>query len=160
VQTGVYLIGLRHPATVARQLATIAEMAPGRFTFGVGVGGDDPRELELCGVDPRTRGAQASEAIELVKAFVTGKEVTFDGRFFTVDRGAIRPAPNPAIPMLVGGRSNAALAQRGPLRRRVARAVGVASPLRGGSQTGARRCRCRWPRWRGVAARPPAMDGT
>ena len=42
VQTGVYLLALRHPAVVARQLATIALLAPGRFTFGVGVGGDDP----------------------------------------------------------------------------------------------------------------------
>lgn len=52
VQTGVYLLALRHPATVARQLATISLIAPGRFTLGVGVGGDDPRELELCGIDP------------------------------------------------------------------------------------------------------------
>ena len=53
VQTGVYLLALRHPAVVARQLATIALLAPGRFTFGVGVGGDDPRELEFCGINPR-----------------------------------------------------------------------------------------------------------
>ena len=56
IQTGVYLLALRHPAIVARQLATIAQLAPGRLTFGIGVGGDDPRELELCGIDPRLRG--------------------------------------------------------------------------------------------------------
>ena len=60
VQTGVYLLALRHPAVVARQLATIALLAPGRFTFGVGVGGDDPAELELCGIDPRQRGARTT----------------------------------------------------------------------------------------------------
>ena len=66
VQTAVYLLALRHPATVARQLATISELAPGRLTFGVGVGGDDPRELLVCGVDPRTRGARTTEALDLL----------------------------------------------------------------------------------------------
>ena len=63
VQPGVYLLALRHPAVVARQLATIALLAPGRFTFGVGVGGDDPRELELCGINPRERGGRSDAAL-------------------------------------------------------------------------------------------------
>jgi alkanesulfonate monooxygenase SsuD/methylene tetrahydromethanopterin reductase-like flavin-dependent oxidoreductase (luciferase family) len=108
VQTGVYLLALRHPAVVARQLATIALLAPGRFTFGVGVGGDDPRELELCGINPRERGARTSEALRCVRAFMTGDDVNFQGRFFHL-RGAIRPSPVVPIPILVGGRSDAAL---------------------------------------------------
>jgi alkanesulfonate monooxygenase SsuD/methylene tetrahydromethanopterin reductase-like flavin-dependent oxidoreductase (luciferase family) len=113
VQTGVYLLALRHPATVARQLATIAELAPGRLTFGVGLGGDDPRELELCGVDPRSRGARMNEALTLLRAFLDGEEVTFEGRFFSVERAAIRPAPQPRPAILVGGRSDAALRRTG-----------------------------------------------
>src|SRR5690348_4196042 len=115
VQTGVYLLALRHPAVVARQLATISEIAPGRLTFGIGVGGDDPRELRLCGVDPRTRGARTTEALELLKQLMTGEEVTFAGRFFSVEGNAIRPAPQPVIPILVGGRSDAALVRTGRL---------------------------------------------
>lgn len=114
VQTGVYLLALRHPAVVARQLATIAQLAPGRFTFGVGVGGDDPRELELCGINPRERGARTSEALRCVRLFMSGDEVDFRGRFFEL-HGAIRPAPTPAIPILVGGRSDPALARAGQL---------------------------------------------
>ena len=38
----LYLLPLRHPVPVARQLASIAELAPGRLTFGVGIGGEDP----------------------------------------------------------------------------------------------------------------------
>jgi alkanesulfonate monooxygenase SsuD/methylene tetrahydromethanopterin reductase-like flavin-dependent oxidoreductase (luciferase family) len=109
VQTGVYLLALRHPATVARQLSTLSGIAPGRLTFGVGVGGDDPAELRLCGVDPRTRGARTSEALELLRAFMTGDEVTFRGRCFTADQAAIRPAVDPFPAILVGGRSDAAL---------------------------------------------------
>ncbi len=114
VQTGVYLLALRHPAVVARQLATIALLAPGRFTFGVGVGGDDPRELEFCGINPRERGARTTEALRCVRRLMTGEEVDFQGRFFNL-QGAIRPAPAPAIPILVGGRSDAALARAGRL---------------------------------------------
>ena len=114
VQTGVYLLALRHPAVVARQLATIAMLAPGRFTFGVGVGGDDPRELEFCGINPRERGARTTEALRCLRLLMTGEEVDFEGRFFNL-HGAIRPAPAPAIPILVGGRSDAALARAGRL---------------------------------------------
>ncbi len=38
VHTGVYLLPLRHPVPVARQLADIGQLAPGRLVFGVGVG--------------------------------------------------------------------------------------------------------------------------
>ena len=109
VQTGVYLLTLRHPAAVARQLATISLLGPGRFTFGVGVGGDDPRELELCGVDPRTRGARMNEALTCVRRFMEEEEISFSGRFFEFNHAAIRCAPDPAIPVLVGGRSDAAV---------------------------------------------------
>jgi alkanesulfonate monooxygenase SsuD/methylene tetrahydromethanopterin reductase-like flavin-dependent oxidoreductase (luciferase family) len=115
VQTGVYLLALRHPAVVARQLATLSSIAPGRFTFGVGLGGDDPRELALCAIDPRTRGARMDEALTLVRAFMRGEPVSFDGRFFAVDDAAIRPAPQPAPPVIVGGRSDAALRRAGRL---------------------------------------------
>ncbi|HZB67784.1 MAG TPA: LLM class flavin-dependent oxidoreductase, partial [Ornithinibacter sp.] len=40
VHTGVYLLPLRHPLLVARQLADIGRIAPGRLVFGVGVGGE------------------------------------------------------------------------------------------------------------------------
>ena len=115
VQTGVYLLALRHPAVVARQLATLCSIAPGRLTFGVGLGGDDPRELELCGVDPRSRGARMDEALTLLRAFLAGEPVDFDGRFFAVDRAVIRPAPQPTPPVIVGGRSDAALRRAGRL---------------------------------------------
>ena len=114
VQTGVYLLALRHPAVVARQLATIALLAPGRFMFGVGVGGDDPSELELCGINPRERGARTSEALRCVRMFLEGEQVDFSGRFFEL-HGAIRPAPATPIPILVGGRSDAALVRAGQL---------------------------------------------
>jgi alkanesulfonate monooxygenase SsuD/methylene tetrahydromethanopterin reductase-like flavin-dependent oxidoreductase (luciferase family) len=113
VETGVYLVTLRHPAPVARQLATLCALAPGRFTFGVGIGGDDPAELRLCGVDPSRRGARGDEALTLLRAFLPGEEVDFDGEFFAVERGAIRPAPDPTPRIVVGGRADAAIDRAG-----------------------------------------------
>ena len=54
VYVGVYLLALRHPVAVARQVSTLADQAPGRLTFGVGVGGEDRHEMEVVAVDPAT----------------------------------------------------------------------------------------------------------
>jgi alkanesulfonate monooxygenase SsuD/methylene tetrahydromethanopterin reductase-like flavin-dependent oxidoreductase (luciferase family) len=112
-ETGIYLLPLRHPVLVARQLATISMLAPGRFTFGVGIGGEDPRESEVSEVDPRTRGARTDEAIPLVRRLLTGATVTHQGRFFNFKAATIRPAPQPPIAFIVGGRSHAALVRAG-----------------------------------------------
>jgi alkanesulfonate monooxygenase SsuD/methylene tetrahydromethanopterin reductase-like flavin-dependent oxidoreductase (luciferase family) len=109
----LYLLPLRHPVLVARQLASIAELAPGRLTFGVGLGGEDPHELEVCGVDPHTRGRRMDESLELLRALSVGKPVSFDGEFFSVREAQILPAPTPAVPITVGGRSDAAVRRAG-----------------------------------------------
>jgi len=48
VVLGVYQLALRHPVTVARQLATLAQIGPGRLVLGVGVGGEDRAEVANC----------------------------------------------------------------------------------------------------------------
>ncbi|NCF45316.1 MAG: LLM class flavin-dependent oxidoreductase [Proteobacteria bacterium] len=109
VMTGIYLLPLRHPLPVARQLASMANLAQGRMTFGVGIGGEDRHELEVCGVDPRRRGARANEALEIIKGLLAGESVTFAGQEFNVHDAIIRPTPKSPIPIIVGGRSDAAL---------------------------------------------------
>ena len=44
VMTGVYLLPLRHPVLVARQLSDLDQLAPGRLIFGVGIGGEEDRK--------------------------------------------------------------------------------------------------------------------
>lgn len=101
--------------TVARQLASIAELAPGRLTFGVGIGGEDRHEIEVCGVDPRTRGRRMDECLQILRALACGEPVTFDGELFSLRDALILPAPSPAIPLVVGGRSEAAVRRAGRL---------------------------------------------
>ena len=115
LHVGVYLLALRHPMVAARQIATLAEAAPGRLTVGVGVGGDDRHEVEVCDVDPATRGRRTDTALEIVRALLNGGTVDGDGEFFGFRDGKIRPAPEPAVPLVVGGRSDAALERAGRL---------------------------------------------
>jgi alkanesulfonate monooxygenase SsuD/methylene tetrahydromethanopterin reductase-like flavin-dependent oxidoreductase (luciferase family) len=115
VYTGVYLLPLRHPVLVARQLADIARLAPGRLIFGVGIGGEDRHEVSSCGVDPATRGRRMDESLAVVRQLLTGKPVTFHGAFFDVDETVIAPVPAGEIPIIVGGRSDAAIRRAGRL---------------------------------------------
>jgi len=111
----LYLLPLRHPVTVARQLATLAELAPRRLTFGVGIGGEDRHELEICGVDPATRGRRMDEGLEILRGLLGGEPISFDGEFFSFRDALIVPAPSPSIPLVVGGRSDAAVRRAGRL---------------------------------------------
>ena len=115
LQVGVYLLGLRHPMVAARQIATLAEAAPGRLIVGVGAGGDDRHEVEVCDVDPATRGRRTDAALEIVRALLEGQTVDGDGEFFGFRDGKIRPVPDPPVPLVVGGRSDAALERAGRL---------------------------------------------
>jgi len=109
IYIGVYLLALRHPVTVARQLATMSEYAKGRLIFGVGVGGEDRHEMEVCGIDPSTRGRRTDECLEILHQLRTGEPIDHHGEFYDLDAAQILPAPNPQIPITVGGRSDAAL---------------------------------------------------
>src|SRR5271166_2953633 len=49
--TGVYLLPLRHPVTVAKVAASVDRLGgAGHFIFGIGVSGKFPAEYEACGI--------------------------------------------------------------------------------------------------------------
>jgi alkanesulfonate monooxygenase SsuD/methylene tetrahydromethanopterin reductase-like flavin-dependent oxidoreductase (luciferase family) len=111
VYVALYLLPLRHPLLVARQLATLAEAAPGRLVLGVGIGGEDRHEVEVCGVDPRTRGRRMDECLTVLRGLFEGTPLTHRGEFFDLEDALVLPAPAPAVPLVVGGRSEAALSR-------------------------------------------------
>ena len=112
---GVYLLALRHPMVAARQIATLAEQCPGRLTVGVGVGGEDRHEIEVCDVDPATRGRRTDVALQLLRDLLAGEIVNGDGEFFGFRSGRILPTPDPPVRLAVGGRSAAAIERAGRL---------------------------------------------
>src|SRR5438874_5002704 len=110
----VYLLPLRHPAPVARQLSTLATYAPGRLVFGVGIGGEDRHEVEICGVDPATRGRRLDECLTVVRALLAGETVAFSGGILGVEPATILPTPPVPVPLVTGGRSDAAFRRAAP----------------------------------------------
>jgi alkanesulfonate monooxygenase SsuD/methylene tetrahydromethanopterin reductase-like flavin-dependent oxidoreductase (luciferase family) len=115
VHIGVYLLPLRNPVLVARQLADFARLAPGRLVLGVGVGGEDRHEVSVCGVDPATRGKRMDECLATVRQLLTGSPVSWHSSFFDLDEAVISPAPAIPIPIQVGGRSDVAVRRAGRL---------------------------------------------
>lgn len=113
--TGIYLLPLRHPAAVAKQVATLDRISGGRVIFGVGVGGEFPREFELVGVPVSERGARLSEGIEVLRKLWTGQPVSHDGKFYPFPEVTQAPPPvQPGGPPIwCGGRSEGALRRAG-----------------------------------------------
>ena len=113
--TGVYLLPLRHPTPVAKQVSTLDHLTEGRFIFGVRVGGEFPREYEACGVPLGERGARLSESIVVLRKLWTGEPASHDGRFFKFENIPMQPPPRQpgGPPIWAGGRSDAALRRTG-----------------------------------------------
>jgi probable F420-dependent oxidoreductase len=116
--TSVYLLPLRHPAPVAKQVATLDHMTEGRLIFGVGVGGEFPKEYEVCGVPIGERGARLTEGIELLRRFWSGEKISHAGKYY----GSFTDVPmqpptrqSGGPPIWCGGRSDSALRRTGRL---------------------------------------------
>ena len=65
--------------------------------------------MEVCGVDPSTRGKRTNECLEVLNHLLQGEKYSHHSHFFDFDDAQILPAPSPQIPIVIGGRSNAAL---------------------------------------------------
>jgi probable F420-dependent oxidoreductase len=115
--TSVFVLPLRHPMPVAKQVSTLDHLTEGRFIFGVGVGGEFPKEYEACGVPIRERGARLSEGIDVLRKLWRGASVSHAGRFFRFDEVSMQPPPRQSGGPLIwcGGRSDAALRRVGRL---------------------------------------------
>jgi probable F420-dependent oxidoreductase len=113
--TAVYLLALRPPAIAAKAAASLDVLSGGRLIFGVGVGGENPKEFELCGVPHRERGARVTEGIEVIRALWRDTPATFQGRFTRFESVSIDPKPvqRPGPPIWIGGRSDATLTRAG-----------------------------------------------
>ena len=113
--TAVFLLPLRHPATIAKQVATLDLLSSGRVIFGVGVGGEFPGEFALSGVAVNERGARLSEGIDVLRKLWSGKPVANDGKFYPFPEVEMLPAPHTpgGPPIWCGGRKEPALRRAG-----------------------------------------------
>ena len=108
--TTVLVLPHRHPILLAKMLASLDRLAPGRVILGAGVGWMK-EEVELFGVPHARRGAWSDEALAVIRAcWSPGERTSFHGEFFSFDEIAAFPKPAPgAIPIWIGGHTPAAL---------------------------------------------------
>ena len=93
--TAVLLPALRNPVLLAHQVATLDQVAEGRFILGVGIASDVPNiraEFVACGVPFEKRVGRMMEGLRLCRALWSGKPVDWDGRW-QVEAGVLGPMP-------------------------------------------------------------------
>lgn len=111
LMSGIVLVPLYPAALLAKQAAVLDVVSDGRFSLGVGVGGEFPKEFDAVGVPVKERGARTDEALQVLDLLLTQKDVTFDGRFTKLDGVSIAPrgTQKPRLPFWVAGRKPVAM---------------------------------------------------
>src|SRR5271167_69561 len=107
----IVLVPLYGAAMLAKMTAVLDVVSGGRYHFGIGVGGEFPREFEAAGVPVRERGPRTNEALEVITRLWTEKKVTFSGRFSNFTEVTLDPPPaqKPHPPIWVAGRQDSAM---------------------------------------------------
>lgn len=115
VGTGVAILPGRHPALVAKQLASLAGFGPKRVLPVFGLEPANPAERVLFPVPEGRRGAVFDESLRLLRALLERPAVDFDGEFHRVRSASIGPPPDPPLDIWVGGSAPGALRRAGRL---------------------------------------------
>ncbi len=92
--TSVLILPGRNPVVLAKHLATLATLAPGRLLPAFGMGAAEPREHAAFGVDPSERAGRMMEALEVMRLAWTGEPFDFDGDFYHYHDVRVRPVPD------------------------------------------------------------------
>ncbi len=99
-----------HAVTTAKTLATIDVLSEGRVQLGVGVGGLRVEHDAVGVVRWEDRGRYTDEFIDVLRVLWTPGPNSYRGTFHALDDVEAYPVPvNGSLPIVVGGRSPAAL---------------------------------------------------
>jgi len=112
VGIGILPAVARNPAITAMELATLANLAPGRLVAGIGHGVQD--WMDQMGARTPSPLTTLDEVITVVRQLLHGDTVTFEGREVTMREVALDAAPDITPPVLAGvsGPKSLALAGR------------------------------------------------
>ena len=102
VGTGVAVLPGRHPVLVAKQLTSLAGLAPGRVLPVFGLRPARRPEAAAFPVSG-SRAAVFDESLELLRLLLAQPEVSFSGQFFTVDGASTGPPPAKPLDIWLGG---------------------------------------------------------
>ncbi|MFB7992042.1 LLM class flavin-dependent oxidoreductase [Streptomyces sp. NPDC056002] len=138
--TAVTNLVTRHPAVVASAARSVAELAPGRFTLGLGVGNSSVGPVGLR----QSTTAAMREGLALLRALLAGEDRDFTGPAGTVRSRLRDPRPEVPLHMAASGPKNLRLAGEiadgvillsGVSPRTLA---GATAQVRAGAETGGR----------------------
>ncbi|WP_405865906.1 LLM class flavin-dependent oxidoreductase [Streptomyces sp. NBC_00005] len=92
--TAVTNLATRHPAVVASAARSVAELAPGRFTLGLGVGNSSVGPIGLR----QTTSAAMREGLVMLRALLDGEDWDFEAPKNGKVRSRLRD-PRPEVPL-------------------------------------------------------------
>ncbi|QUQ66500.1 TIGR03854 family LLM class F420-dependent oxidoreductase [Kutzneria sp. CA-103260] len=115
VGTGVAVLPGRNPVLVAKQLATLAGLAPKRVLPVFGLRPARRDEWNLFPVPAGRRAAVFDESLLLLRRLLTEDNVSFEGEFFQLDGVSLPDRPARPLDIWVGGSAPAALRRVGRL---------------------------------------------
>jgi len=102
----VYCAGYRHPAVLAKSIATIDNFSGGRVTLGLGAGWHQG-EFDAYGIpfpSAPVRLRQLEEQLLCIRALFTEEVVDFEGEFYRLRAARCVPKPDQQhLPLWVGG---------------------------------------------------------
>ncbi len=123
VGIGILPAVARNPAVTAMEIATLAQLAPGRLLAGIGHGVQE--WMHQMGARTSSPLTTLDEAITIVRRLLHGETVTVDGSEFTM-RGVVLDAPpSDPPPVLAGVRGPKSLALAGRVADGVVLAEGA-----------------------------------
>jgi probable F420-dependent oxidoreductase len=118
VGTSVAVLPGRHPVLVAKQLASLAAIAPKRVLPVFGLRSAIPAEREVFVVPDGERAAVFDESLRVLRLALVddpASGTTFKGRYFSVTAPAVAPRPAPPLDIWLGGSAPAAFRRIGAL---------------------------------------------
>jgi probable F420-dependent oxidoreductase len=115
VGSGISVLPGRHPVLVAKQLASLAGLAPGRVLPVFGLQPALAAERTLFPVPSGQRAAVFDEALTLLRLMLTNTKVTFNGTFFSVEDASVGTLPAKPLDIWLGGSAPAGLRRIGRL---------------------------------------------
>ena len=112
--TSVLLANLRHASHVAKIISTLDFISNGRVILGLGFGSRES-DYKAVEIPFEHRGSRAVEQVQLMKRLWTEDEVTFKGKFYSVENLSVGPKPiqKPHPPLWTGGSAEVALKRAG-----------------------------------------------
>jgi probable F420-dependent oxidoreductase len=107
--TSVLVLPMRHPLSLAKELATLQNFSEGRLILGAGVGWLEA-EFAALGAPFHERGRRTDEGIAMMRAVWSQDPVTFRAKYIPAEitEMTMQPLPVKPIPIWFGARSEAA----------------------------------------------------